>query len=386
MIVSPALRIVGLGTLLSLAALAQEDAAAKRSDTPLRRLAADHVEWCYALYGRVRERAGAMQRAIHEFLAAPSPRTLATARAAWIDARKLYGETEALRFHDGPIEPLEPLLNAWPVDEAYIDYVVGRPDCGMIQNPERYPSLDRAILQLANERGGEANICVGWHAIEFMLWGQDRRADGPGERSHLDFVPGERAHAERRAAYLRAVTGLLVEHLSQLESAWAPGAPYRERFLKDPQGAVKRMLTGITVLTAFELGGERMTVAYDTQDQEQEHSCFSDTTHNDFVANQRGLAAVALGARLGDRRIAGIVDLLRESAPAMAEELTAAVGATAAALAAMPKPFDQAFLGADDGPGRTALRAAIAALEHQTDVLLIVGNHLGYDLPLEPGG
>jgi len=372
-------RAVALGLFGFSALLPGQDLAQKK-----REVVRHHAAWCHQLYGQVADRAAAMHKRIVALTKQPDAANLEAAKKAWLHARELYGWTEALRFHDGPIETREPLLNAWPIDEAYIDYVEGRPDCGIVNDPKRFPTLQAPLLVLANERGGEANICVGWHAIEFLLWGQDLSATGPGARPFTDFVSTKGQHAQRRGAYLRAVSGLLVQHLRELQAEWAPGARYRVRFERDVDASVRRMLVGVTVLTAFELGGERMVVAYETQDQEQEHSCFSDNTWQDFVSNQLGIRAVVLGCEVAGKRGPGLIELVRAQ-PDVAEALEASLRRTEKALRAIPQPFDRAFVGADDSPGRRAMLHAIESLEQQAEVLLILGKQLGHDLPLEPG-
>lgn len=346
-----------------------------------------HAAWCHDTYAEVEERAKELLAAVEALLESPDEPHLAAAREAWGRARDVYGTTEVLRFHDGPIEPLEPLLNAWPVDEAYIDYVVGRPSSGIINDPAGFPSLGASVLELSNERGGEANICVGWHAIEFMLWGQDLDDDGPGARPATDFELGATDHAERRREYLVTVCRLLVDHVAELRAAWSPDRDnYRRRFESEVQASVRRILVGATVLTAFELGGERLTVAYDTRDQEQEHSCFSDRTWHDFVANQNGLVEVLCGPTVDGERRPGLLALVDERRPELGKLVRGALDRTTAAIEAIPQPFDRAMRGDDDSEGRRAIDAAIRALEEQTDALLIVGKELGHDLPLEPGG
>ncbi|MCK5944009.1 MAG: iron-regulated protein [Planctomycetes bacterium] len=343
-----------------------------------------HAAWCHQLYSDVLRQARAMHRTIEQLCRHPGPAELAAARKAWLAARQAYGQTEALRFHDGPIERLEPLLNAWPVDEAYIDYVRGRDGCGIVNDVARFPSLGATILELANERGGEANICVGWHAIEFMLWGQDLSERGPGERPWTDFAPTIAANGKRRCEYLRTISSMLVRHLDELARAWAPGAPYRTAFERDVDASVRRMLVGVTVLTAFELGGERLVVAYETRDQEQEHSCFSDSTLQDLVSNQLGIMAVVLGCDVDGRRGPGLVELVRDRRD-IADEVERALRRADQALRAIPAPFDRALLGEDGSRPRRALRRAIESLEQQAEVLLVVGRQLGHELPLQPG-
>ena len=358
-------------------------------EAPGRRLATAQADHAHRSYARCLETATAFRDAVHAFVAAPSDEGLATARRAWIAARDVYGTTEVLRFQDGPIDNrktgVETWLNAWPVDESYIDRVPGAPAPGIIQDTDRFPNLSTTLLTFANEKGGEANVSIGWHAAEFLLWGQDLDPDGPGTRPFTDYVVGEDDDAARRGVYLRLVADLIVEHLTQLRDAWAPDVSdnYRATFLTLPdRDVVTKMLTGMVVLSGFEMAGERMAVAYETQDQEDEHSCFSDTTHRDFIANQAGIAAVWHGV---DGR-PGLAGHAARVAPAAAAEVTARIAAATQAIAAIPAPFDTAVRGDDDAPGRRAVLAAIVALEQQAEALAALGLELELRIPLRPGG
>ncbi len=376
-------RLFVAATALAIAASSGETT----TGASLPEVANGHAAWAFDLYGECARGAGLLQKAVDAFVAHPGDATLAAARRAWIDARRAYCTSEVLRFSDGPIEPFEPLLNSWPVDEAYIDSVAENPDSGIVNDAVRFPNVAATVLVLANERGGEANVSVGWHAIEFLLWGQDRNAAGPGDRSPSDYVEGVGHNAARRAQYLTAITALLVDDIARVRDAWAPDADdYRRAFTADSSAAARKMLTGCIVLTAFELAGERLTVAYETRDQEQEHSCFSDTTHLDLQANQTGIVAVLTGERDGRRHGPGLLPILREKDATLASDLEKSLTRTTAAIRGIPPPFDAAILGDDDGPGRTAIRAAIAALEQQAELLAIAGAVMGYQLPLSPGG
>jgi putative iron-regulated protein len=345
-------------------------------------------------YGEAVASAERLKSAVDAFVATPSEETLRHARSAWTAARIVYGRTEVFRFYDGPIDHavdgVETLVNAWPVDEAYLDGVAGAPDGGIIQSPERYPHLTRTVLELANERGGEANISLGWHAVEFLLWGQDRSADGPGSRPAEDFVPGRKPYAARRAEYLRVATEALVEHLRRPYAAWGEAdgeGAYRRKFTAAPD-ALKRILTGAVVLSGFEMAGERLAVAYETGDQEQEHSCFSDTTHLDFIAGQAGIVDVLLGTPVaaGKPRRASVIDLLERRRPEVAAALRLRVDAATRAVAELPVPFDRALAAPRESPERRLLLKAIEALEAQTEAISLAGLALELRLPLRPGG
>src|SRR5688572_13448377 len=149
-------------------------------------VAEHYADVVYAAYGASIASAESMQDAVERLLAAPSAARLQTARKAWLDARDDYVVTEPFRFYGGPIDDPqdgpEGLINAWPMDEAYVDYVSGDPQAGIVNDRKTYPKITEDVIVESNEQGGETNISSGWHAIEFLLWGQDRSKDGPGAR------------------------------------------------------------------------------------------------------------------------------------------------------------------------------------------------------------
>jgi putative iron-regulated protein len=351
------------------------------AQAPVAVVVADYAEHCHAAYLDCAAKGRRLGEAVAQLVAAPDADRLEAARTAWCATRLAYARTEVFRFYGGPIDAIEPLVNAWPVDESYIDAVVDRPDAGIVHDAKRFPVLGASVLQFANERGGETNVSVGFHALEFLLWGQDRSATGPGARPCTDFVDGQGRNAARRRQYLSVVTGLLVEQLQQLAAAWAPDAPYRRQFVAAPRAALSKLLAGALVFAAFELAGERLAAAYETQDQEHEHCCFSDLTRDDLVANHEGLAAVLQGKAQGP----SVLQLVEQADEAAAKALRAALLAAGDALRSIPHPFDQALLGADDAPGRVTIRAALAALDAEVEALAVAGRVLGFELPLRPG-
>lgn len=347
-----------------------------------------HVHLVIASYADMVTSGEELQAEVEAFLAAPSAAGLDRARSAWLAAREVYGQTEAYRFYGGPIdaEPdnLEARINSWPLDEVYIDYVDGVPDGGIVNDPTQ--PIDRASLIALNAAGGEDDISTGWHAIEFLLWGQDLRVDGPGERPYTDFVAGPdgtAASQDRRATYLAVVTDLLVDDLKAVGAAWAEGAAYHEDFAHgDPRDALTKILLGMGSLSGAELSGERMGVAFDTREQEDEHSCFSDNTHRDLYTNALGLENVYLG-RYGALHGIGVSDLIAARDPELDQTLRAQLRASVAALEAIPPPFDQAIQAPDGDPAREAVSAAIAALKAQTKTIAEAATLLDITLNLE---
>ncbi|KQP23048.1 imelysin family protein [Pseudorhodoferax sp. Leaf267] len=326
----------------------------------------------------------ALQQAIAAFLASPTQAGLDAARKAWLDAREFYGQTEAFRFYGGPIDDdngPEGRINAWPMDESYVDYVVDAPNAGIINN--RKLPITKKQLSSLNERDGEENIATGWHAIEFLLWGQDLSDTGPGARPFEDYVDGKKPNADRRRQYLRVVTELLVDDLRFVNNAWTPNNArnYRARFERGGMESVRKMLVGLGSLSRGELAGERLEVAMASQDQEDEHSCFSDNTHRDAVANATGIQNVWLGQfkrRDGTTlQGPGLRDLVAARDAAVAERTTKQIATSLAAAQAIPAPFDQAIKVGGDPAARAKIQQTIDSLTQQSKDLVEAANAVG---------
>src|SRR3954468_5409603 len=175
--------------------------------------------------------------AVDKLLANPSAQTLESARDAWRRARIPYGYSEAFRFYAGPIDMAggpEPEINGWPLDENHIDAVQldaynAAPGLNIIGDAAKFPKITPELVAAQNEAGGEKNIASGWHAIEFLLWGQDRNdpPDSAGQRPFTDFVvkgdPASDINA-RRGKYLKAATTLLIRDLEGLVADWQPAS------------------------------------------------------------------------------------------------------------------------------------------------------------------
>jgi len=344
-----------------------------------------------AAYEKSSRGAEQMDSALQDFVAAPDADKFAATKTAWLGARDDYGLTEVFRFYNGPIDAapdeLEGRINAWPMDEAYIDYVEGMADVGIINDLAGYPMLTRDVLIERNGAEGEDSISTGWHAIEFLLWGQDLDAAGPGARPYTDFLDapeGTAANQERRRQYLQLTSELLLDDLARVADSWSEGQEnYRAEFVaQDPKEAVAKILLGMASLSGAELAGERMTVAYDTREQEDEHSCFSDNTHKDLLANIQGIEDVYHGRIDGQAgpSLSGLVARIDADVDAVA---TAKLQAAVAAVAAIPAPFDAAIQAADGSPERESVKAAIDSLKEATEALVAVADALEIELNLE---
>ncbi|OSZ71399.1 imelysin family protein [Hydrogenophaga sp. IBVHS1] len=361
---------------LALTANAQAQSPATYASVATNYAALVHANYSDTLAG-----AQEMQAAIAAFVAAPSADGLAAARKAWLSARESYGQTEAFRFYGGPIDDdkgPEGQINAWPLDEAYVDYVQGKPKAGLV-NDAKF-KITKANLVKFNERGGEENISSGWHAVEFLLWGQDLSETGPGNRSFEDYVDGKTPNADRRRQFLTVATSLLVDDLASVTEAWAPGQKnYRARFEKGGKESVRKIIVGLGSLSRGELAGERMEVALNSQDQEDEHSCFSDNTHRDIVTNATGIQNVWLGQyKKRDGSLVqgpGVRDLVAAKKADLAEKTSALLAASVAAAESIPAPFDRAI--GKGTAGRPAVEKTIASLVAQSKLLVESASAVG---------
>jgi putative iron-regulated protein len=338
-----------------------------------------------------------LQKAVDAFVATPSQATMEAAKAAWVAARPSYIQSEAFRFYNGPIDNettgTEGMINGWPIDENYIDYVVGEAESGIINKKKadatfEFPAITKEIILEQNEKGGEKNLSTGWHAIEFLLWGQDIGADGKpnnagtGVRPYTDFTNGGTAkNQDRRRTYLKVATDLMVEQFAAIAAQWnpAPGTYATKMIEGDPDAALGNMLKGIGSLAGTELPKERMNNAYETKEQEEEHSCFSDTTSADLINNAQGIENVYLG-KYGATTGASISDLVKAKDPALDTKMRADLTAALDATKAIPKPFDTAIV--DEGGGRAKVKASIDSWAAVTSDIVAVSTALGVTINL----
>jgi putative iron-regulated protein len=361
-------------------------------------------------------RARVLQEKVVALTQSPSASNLQSARDAWKAARVPYMQTEVFRFSNPPVDEWEGQVNAWPLDEGLIDYVAPgyHHEMGNVAataNIIATPSLKIGNTSLAldpitpelladlNELGGsEVNVATGYHAIEFLLWGQDRNGSGSGagERPFTDYAKGNdctNGHCERRGQYLLAATELLVRDLTGMVAQWQPGKTdnYRAQLLRQPEATLNKMLFGMGSLALGELAGERMKVALEANSTEDEHDCFSDNTHNSHYYNAKGIENVFLGRyqSIDSAQVSGpsIAELVKSKDPALYKKAVAAFAATESALKRMvetaedakaPMKFDQ-MIAEGNTAGAAIIKNAITALVAQTSVIEEIAKSLGID-------
>ncbi|SDI87540.1 imelysin family protein [Salipiger marinus] len=344
--------------------------------------------------------ARALQEAVAALVADPSEATLAAARTAWLAARDPYQQTEVYRFGNPIVDDWEGKVNAWPLDEGLIDYVdtsyAGPTDenelaaANVIANPalriagqevDAGTITPALIADTLNEADGiETNVARGYHAIEFLLWGQDLNGTGPGagDRPFTDYAQGEACtggNCDRRADYLTAATDLLISDLEEMAANWAEEGAARAAITADPDAGLVAMLTGMGSLSYGEQAGERMRLGLMLNDPEEEHDCFSDNTHNSHYYDGKGVQNVYLGAytRIDGSTVSGpsLRDLVAETAPELDAEMTAKLEATMQALGAIKTAaeggmaYDQ-MLDPANAEGEALVMAGVDGLIDQT--------------------
>jgi putative iron-regulated protein len=332
----------------------------------------------------------ALDTAIKTLVATPTADNLTAAQNAWLAAREPYLQTEVYRFYEGPIDNEtdgpEGLLNAWPMDEHYLDYTADAPNGGLINDPTW--EITAANVEGANEAGGEKNIATGYHAIEFLLWGQDVSDTGPGARPHTDYVTdgtGTAANQDRRGQYLSVCGDLLVTHLTMLRDAWAKDGSYSSTFVEGGDASLEKILTGMIVLAGFETGGERLQAALDAGDREEEHSCFSDNTHRDMIQDVQGIHNVFAGtyASLSGDEVTGkgVKDVISETDSAIADRLETEIEDALAKANGMEVPFEAEIV-ATNAEGNARVAALISALRTVEGTLEEVFVLMGFSVPV----
>ncbi len=351
-----------------------------------------YADIALASYEDALSTAKALDAAIDALIADPSAATLDAARQAWKVARVPYQQTEAFRFGNPIVDEWEGRVNAWPLDEGLIDYVDasygsesdsnGLYVANVIANPQLTVDgvkLDASVItpellqtQLQEAAGVESNVATGYHAIEFLLWGQDLNGTGPGAgaRPFTDYSTAE--HADRRAAYLKAASSLLVADLEEMVANWTADGAARAAL---PELGVSAILTGMGSLSFGELAGERMKLGLLLHDPEEEHDCFSDNTHASHLNDAVGIQNVYLGqyTRIDGTVIEGpsLAQVIADKDAALDGEIQALLADTLAKMQVMAdraeagEAYDQQ-IGEGNAEGNGVVQAAIDGLIAQT--------------------
>ena len=354
-----------------------------------------------AVYEDSLDTAKVLKSAVNQFINNPTEYNHQNAKDAQLAARVPYQQSEVYRFGNAVVDDWEGKVNAWPLDEGLIDYVDASSYGRQSDENENYVSnvianksikingknvsISRITKQLIAEQlheigGVEANVATGYHAIEFLLWGQDLNgtASGSGKRPASDFSRSNctNGNCDRRIQYLRAATNLLIDDLEEMASKWRMNGSARNELMN---GGTKRgltaMVTGLGSLSYGELAGERIQLGLMLHDPEEEHDCFSDNTHNSHYYDLIGMINVYTGRYVGvnGRMVSGVGlgDLVKQKNSSLHNEMMSKLSATLLSMNHMKKTaeagksYDQ-MLASGDSHGNKIIQDVVDHLKDQT--------------------
>ncbi|MGB6909182.1 MAG: imelysin family protein [Methyloceanibacter sp.] len=388
--------LFALGACLGLSPAAAEDASVKD-------VIKNYADIAQAGYADSLATARTLQLTVEQLLAQPTQDNLTAARAAWIAARIPYMQTEAYRFGNAIVDDWEGRVNSWPLDEGLIDYVASSYGADSPEN-ELYAAdvianvsltiggkkldtsklIKELLADALQEAGGvEANVATGYHAVEFLLWGQDLNGTGPGAgnrpASDFDLNKCSGGNCKRRAEYLSVVTDLLVDDLAWMTEQWGPKGDARKTLMDGTaEAGATAILTGLGSLSYGELAGERIKLGLLIHDPEEEHDCFSDNTFASHYFDALGMRNVYVGRY---RRVDGSVvqgpsvsDLVKAKSPEIDDEMRAKLEKTMDAMGElyrrgiMVESYDQ-MIGEGNDEGNATVQRVVDSLLAQTKAI-----------------
>ncbi|WP_194089393.1 imelysin family protein [Vibrio hibernica] len=363
----------------------------------------NYADLAYAVFDDAYITAKNLQDSIDSLIKQPSEQTLEQAREAWLASRVPYQQSETFRFGNAVVDDWEGQLNAWPLDEGLIDYVAKGYHFELGNDGAQANIIANKLIQVGSNKidvtnitpellaslnelaGSEANVATGYHAIEFLLWGQDLHGTqaGAGERPYTDFLVGKECtngNCDRRGQYLEAASQLLVKDLEWMTAQWDAKEKenYRSQLLnQSAQDGIRKMMFGMGSLSLGELAGERMKVALEANSTEDEHDCFSDNTHNSHYYNELGIYNVFNGSytRVDGSIVKGasIKDLIMEKDADAAQQISQQFDATRDQIHKLVESaeknnqhFDQ-LIASNNKAGHELVNASIQALVKQTE-------------------
>ncbi|MGJ8618320.1 MAG: imelysin family protein [Sulfitobacter sp.] len=354
-----------------------------------------------------------LQKAVNALTTDPSAENLTAARQTWLAARVPYQQTEVYRFGNAIVDDWEGKVNAWPLDEGLIDYVdasYGGPSdenqlaaLNVVASPaftlsgtevDASTITPKLLSETLHEADGiEANVATGYHAIEFLLWGQDLNGhgDGAGNRAWTDYAGGDtctNGNCDRRAAYLVAATDLLVSDLEWMTAQWADDGAARGALMTNEDAGLAAILTGMGSLSYGEQAGERMRLGLMLNDPEEEHDCFSDNTHNSHYYDGLGVQNVYLGeyVRVDGTLVSGpsLSDMVATADAALDAEMQGKLSHTMMALGRIKTAAEAGFaydqmLERGNVGGEALVMGGVNGLIDQTKSIERVVSTLGLD-------
>lgn len=345
-----------------------------------------------------------LRTAIEDLLNNPTDETLEEARTVWRTARIPYEQSEVFVAANPVVQDWVYRVNAWPINESYIDYVQGNSAPNIVESSElnvvgTTVSIEKItpdiISQSLHSESGDA--ASGYHVIEYLLWGEDLTGDeekgideGAGTRpaSDFDLENCTNDNCARRGDYLYASVNLLIDDLEEMVTNWRVTGEARRVLLADPEAGISKIFTGLGSLTLGELAGDRLQASLNSGDENSEQDRFSNNTHVSYLFNARGVVGVYFGEYYSMQgeltQGASIADFMEDAFPELDQKFRIGLGLSMARMRLLidhardVEAFDL-MIAKGNETGNDLVAAAIDALVDQSNILNEMVQELGLD-------
>jgi putative iron-regulated protein len=369
-------------------------------DAAVRKAASAYADFAYESHRDTAKELDLMLEDLDLFYEAPDSQKYNKVKVQWSVARQRWSQTEVFVVEGSPGADTYPLINLSRLDPSYIDYTTVDAGAGLVNDTDKYPNLSKELLTDAHQLEGPAHVTVGFHAIEYLLWGQDYDLESPGKRPFSDYdtgPDGTRDNQQRRRQYLHMASELLIDDIKSVRDSWkADEGDWRKEFGKlERDEKLRRMVVALARFSIDELEKGRLGEPLMLAEQHNDHSPFSDQSHEEFLPDALAIQNIYLG-RYDD-------DLLDEDAPeegpglhsivalkasALDEQFRTDLEATVEAARAVADgpPLEQALLKGVGSPERAAAENLLTALQAQNATLEEIANLFGFSLSGGDGG
>jgi putative iron-regulated protein len=319
----------------------------------------NYAEIAFAVYDDAYRAALDLQTLVDAFVAIPTLPGLAACKDQWVLAHIPYSQSEIFTGAMGPIDGdsihYASRINGWEMEPAYLDYLSDSTNAGIVSDTNNHPMIDRAVLRALHQKGDAQRIMLGYHVIEFMLWGEDDRViidQQAGDRPVADYSAGDSSAVIpfRRRALLKAATDQLVEDLGVMANQWNSTVAnnYRREYISSysPGKSTRLAMTGVVSFMQFELGRNRILSTLESFDPNREESAFSDNTHRDIYYNALGMRNILRGryGRIDSTYVEGtsLLEIFEEFDEEEAEQITNLMQEIITLASEIEAPYDYA--------------------------------------------
>ena len=196
----------------------------------------------------------ALQQASENFLKNPNNTTLKALKSSWQISHQQYLRTIIYQSVSKNYRRSRFQIDAWPIEAGYLDYLKEYPNTGIVNDLTLVISEEAITEQ--HGFSSEFDVCKGFHAIEFLIWGEGPDPNSVGNRSAKDFLPMTSLTQQqqenqlqlkdlannRRRELLRLLVNLLIKDLSELEANWQSSGSYSQQLVSLPPRAQIKFL------------------------------------------------------------------------------------------------------------------------------------------------